>query len=52
MKPTMESIGVYCLCHLPEMESEKMAQCGSCNEWFHKSCQQIPEAVFTDKHAD
>ena len=30
------SIDVFCTCRLPEVESEKMAQCDSCNEWFIK----------------
>ena len=27
---------------------EDMARCINCWEWFHHSCQKIPEAVFSD----
>ena len=47
LKLSMDYITVYWSGRLPEMESDKMAQCGSCNERFHKSCQQIPEVVLT-----
>ena len=40
------TIKLYCICRFPEDKKQKMAQCGKCDEWYHKECEQIPEAVF------
>lgn len=52
LKPTKDFIDIYCSCRLPEQEGDRMAQCGSCDEWYHKTCQKIPEVVFSDQDAD
>ena len=46
--PKEGSIDVCCTCRWPEVESEKMAQCDFCKEWFHKFCVEILEYVFID----
>ena len=46
-RPTCEVVNVYCACRLPR-NGEDMARCINCWEWFHHSCQKIPEAVFSD----
>ena len=51
-KPASDVIDVFCTCSLPEFGSEKMAQCESCKEWYHQSCQKIPNTVFTDPNVD
>ena len=45
-KPHAETISVYCSCHLPESDDEKMAACDKCGEWYHLSCAKIPPEVF------
>ena len=50
-KPASDVIDVFCTCRMPEL-TEKMAQCDSCKEWFHKSCPKIPNIVFTDPNVE
>ena len=42
---------VYCICWLTEDENDSMAKCERCLEWFHKSCEDIPEVIFEDPSA-
>lgn len=37
---------IHCICRLPE--EPPMACCDSCSTWYHQSCLQIPNKVFTD----
>ena len=45
VKHTKE-VELHCCCHMPEMESDEMAQCDSCNVWYHRHCMDIPDKVF------
>ncbi len=37
-------IKLFCTCKMPEVGSqENMAYCPSCHQWFHKTCEQIPD---------
>ena len=40
---------VYCKCRMPE-GAQSMAYCPSCQEWFHKTCENIPDKTFSDKY--
>ncbi len=43
-------IKLFCTCKMPEVGSqENMAYCPSCHQWFHKTCEQIPDKIFKDK---
>ena len=44
-------VPVWCICRLPDNGEEKMAQCCSCKNWYHKTCQSIPKAVFQSGNA-
>ena len=37
---------VLCTCSLPDNGKEKMVQCNDCQDWFHQSCEHIPETAF------
>ena len=40
-------VELFCVCRLPEHPGEEnMAECESCEEWFHQKCQDIPDDVF------
>ena len=43
-KPSV--VDLYCKCHLPEREGDKMVQCDRCQNWFHQYCQDVPKEVF------
>lgn len=47
-RPKTESINIYCSCRLPDNYVEKMVKCITCNEWYHKSCEEIPASVFNN----
>ena len=47
-KPSLIYVPVYCTCRLTEDKNDGMAKCKNCLEWFHKSCETIPEVVFQD----
>ncbi|KAL5509803.1 hypothetical protein EMCRGX_G005233 [Ephydatia muelleri] len=47
-KPKTEYLYVYCHCCMPNDGEERMAECTVCKEWYHESCENIPQAVFTD----
>ena len=32
---------IYCSCRMPQAGNDKMAQCTSCDEWFHQRCENI-----------
>ena len=43
-------VKLHCKCRLPEDGEEEMAYCPSCKVWYHKSCENIPDVVFTDTY--
>ena len=47
-KPKTEYLYVYCHCCMPDDGEERMARCTGCKEWYHESCENIPQAVFKD----
>ena len=49
-KPLTISFAVYCICRLTDFEDENdnMARCENCHQWYHQSCEGIPEIVFKD----
>jgi len=47
-KPSLISVPIYCTCRLTEDKNDGMARCKKCLEWFHKSCETIPEVVFRE----
>ena len=51
-KPKTEYLYVYCYCRMPNDGEERMAECTVCKEWYHESCENIPQAVFTDSSND
>ena len=51
-KPLIISFSVYCICRLTEDEYDDMAKCENCYEWYHRSCEDIPELVFKDSTID
>ena len=48
-RPRTEQLKIYCICRMPDDKKEKMAQCCKCKEWYHKSCEKIPVAVFNNR---
>ena len=49
-KETTILLPVYCNCRMPHFTTdEKMAACEKCKEWFHQSCEKIPNKVFKNK---
>ena len=45
----IEEIEIHCSCRMPEVEGrDVMAQCDSCNVWYHQHCMDIPKEVFGD----
>ena len=51
-KPKTEYLYVYCHCRMPDDGEERMAQCTGCKEWYHESCENIPQAIFKDDSND
>lgn len=47
-KPKSEYIYVFCTCRMPAEADTHMTQCTMCKEWYHKSCEHIPDSVFED----
>ena len=51
-KKTIE-VKLFCSCRMPwdatdkALPDKQMAQCDSCKQWFHCSCEIIPELVFS-----
>jgi hypothetical protein len=46
------TIPVYCHCRQPYLSKHaSMAQCDSCHEWIHESCDTIPRVVFSKQTA-
>jgi len=43
------NIKIYCECHQPYNPGEDMAQCSSCDKWYHSKCVNIPKKVFRFK---
>lgn len=51
--PTTITFNIYCSCRLPELVGgEPMAACEKCHEWYHRSCEDIPEEVFIKTDAE
>ena len=48
------TVKLYCSCRMPwhrchrSLADKQMAQCDGCSEWFHQSCENIPDSVFVD----
>ena len=40
---------LHCVCRLPELPGDKMAECESCKQWFHRHCVDIPNSVFNSE---
>ena len=47
-----KTVELHCSCRMPEREGDKMAECESCQVWYHHHCIDIPCEVFgdTDMH--
>ena len=50
------NLDVYCICRdvyfeedIKKDEGYFMAQCSSCDDWFHKNCLLIPDEIFLDE---
>ena len=43
-KPCM--LELHCSYRMPEENSYEMAECDSCNVWYHRHCMDIPSEVF------
>ena len=41
-----ETTELHCSCHMPEELGDQMAQCDSCQIWYHRHCMDIPSEVF------
>ncbi|KAI4805818.1 hypothetical protein KUCAC02_010414 [Chaenocephalus aceratus] len=39
-------VPLWCSCRLPDNGEEKMAECGGCDDYYHKTCASIPREVF------
>ena len=42
----IKKVNIYCDCRLPEDGEEPMVYCEGCKNWYHRSCQSIPDIVF------
>ena len=51
-KPKSEYIFIFCTCRMPAEADTQMSRCTICKEWYHKSCEHIPDAVFRDPNCD
>lgn len=49
-----ETISVYCLCRMPEVQDRDMVECSNCLEWFHVDClvQPVPTAALDNSNVD
>ena len=47
-KKTQKTVELFCTCRHPYHpgKSESMVECESCKEWFHRSCEDIPDIMF------
>ena len=43
-----KTVELHCSCRMPEREGDKMAECESCQIWYHHHCMDIPSEVFVD----
>ena len=43
-----ENVKVHCKCRL--QEDGEMIKCEGCGEWFHKQCEDIPVAAWTEEN--
>ena len=52
-KPYTSIVELYCVCRMPYWRKDeiglRMAECESCNRWFHRRCEKIPAAVFSTR---
>ena len=48
----VQKVAVYCQCRLPwdrhDTSLGSLAQCRACKEWFHQSCESIPQDAFIE----
>ncbi len=44
----MQEIEVLCTCRLTEDSDLDMAECKSCEQWFHRHCLDIPDNVLAN----
>ena len=47
IKHTQE-VDLHCSCRMPEVEGDEIAQCDTCDVWYHRHCMDIPSEVFGD----
>ena len=41
-----ETMGIYCVCRMPEEAGKRMICCDSCKEWHHENCVFIPKEAW------
>ena len=41
-----KAVELHCTCRMPEEKGDEMAECDSCNIWYHHHCMDIPSEVF------
>ena len=50
-KPYTSIVELYCVCRMPYWRTDeiglRMAECKSCERWFHCNCEKIPAAAFS-----
>ena len=44
-----ETMGIYCVCRMPEEGGERMIRCDTCKEWYHDNCVFIPKEAWKNK---
>ena len=42
-------LDLHCVCRMPELPGDQMAECESCCRWFHRHCVDIPDSVFNSE---
>ena len=41
-----ETMGIYCVCRMPEEGGKRMICCDTCKEWYHENCVFIPKEAW------
>lgn len=49
MIETVLILGTKGIC-MPKVKGDEMAQCDSCDVWYHQQCMDIPSEVFGDSN--
>ena len=44
-----ETMGIYCVCRMPEEGGERMIRCDTCKEWYHDNCVFIPKEAWKNE---